>query len=255
MCGGARGGERLRAVAAAERWEAEGARSGRGGTARRGRVGRGAGASGRRWCSSPAPSASRAGPPGAPSPRSPRMVDGVSHVEIDAEDQLDLVRELGILKTPTVLVLDAAGRDRAPGLRPAPQGGCDRRAGTGGVTSRDTCRTLRTHLTARAMHRHADAVPPELLLHGRAHVDLVRTASARCPGCLRQPGRPARTPAEGQLHDGFARSRHRSVGLSRPAPLRLPAARRRRRGDHRRRASAPSGSPPPRSTRLPPSRR
>lgn len=38
------------------------------------------------------------------------MVPGVSHVELDAEDHLDLVRELGILKTPTVLVLDADGR-------------------------------------------------------------------------------------------------------------------------------------------------
>ncbi|MEV0039305.1 thioredoxin family protein [Streptomyces sp. NPDC056909] len=38
------------------------------------------------------------------------MVDGVSHVELDAEERLELVRELGILKTPTVLVLDAAGR-------------------------------------------------------------------------------------------------------------------------------------------------
>ncbi|MEU0432911.1 thioredoxin family protein [Streptomyces sp. NPDC006290] len=38
------------------------------------------------------------------------LVPGVSHVEIDAEDHLDLVRELGILKTPTVFVLDADGR-------------------------------------------------------------------------------------------------------------------------------------------------
>ncbi|MFJ5219080.1 TlpA family protein disulfide reductase [Streptomyces sp. NPDC088354] len=38
-----------------------------------------------------------------------RMVDGVAHVEIDAEAHLDLVRRLGILKTPTVLVLDADG--------------------------------------------------------------------------------------------------------------------------------------------------
>ncbi|AZQ32925.1 thioredoxin [Streptomyces cyaneochromogenes] len=37
------------------------------------------------------------------------MVPGVTHVEIDAEDHLDLVRRLGILKTPTVLVLDADG--------------------------------------------------------------------------------------------------------------------------------------------------
>ncbi|MFG2550381.1 thioredoxin family protein [Streptomyces sp. NPDC048581] len=37
------------------------------------------------------------------------LVPGVTHVEIDAEDQLDLVRRLDILKTPTVLVLDAGG--------------------------------------------------------------------------------------------------------------------------------------------------
>ncbi|MGW5867817.1 thioredoxin family protein [Streptomyces sp. NPDC055239] len=38
------------------------------------------------------------------------MVPGVSHVEIDAEAELELVRELRILKTPTVLVLDADGQ-------------------------------------------------------------------------------------------------------------------------------------------------
>ncbi|MEV5874643.1 thioredoxin family protein [Streptomyces sp. NPDC052101] len=38
------------------------------------------------------------------------MVPGVTHVEIDAEAHLDLVRRLEILKTPTVLVLDAEGR-------------------------------------------------------------------------------------------------------------------------------------------------
>lgn len=37
------------------------------------------------------------------------MVPGVTHVEIDAEEHLDLVRELDILKTPTVLVLDTEG--------------------------------------------------------------------------------------------------------------------------------------------------
>lgn len=37
------------------------------------------------------------------------MVEGVTHVEIDAENHLDLVRRLSILKTPTVLVLDHAG--------------------------------------------------------------------------------------------------------------------------------------------------
>ncbi|MFI6763902.1 TlpA family protein disulfide reductase [Streptomyces sp. NPDC050355] len=37
------------------------------------------------------------------------MVEGVAHVEIDAEAHLDLVRELNVLRTPTVLVLDADG--------------------------------------------------------------------------------------------------------------------------------------------------
>ncbi|WP_405495673.1 TlpA family protein disulfide reductase [Streptomyces sp. NBC_00096] len=46
------------------------------------------------------------------------MVGGVVHIEIDAEKNLDLVRALGIEKTPTVLVLDAAGRivRRAAGM-------------------------------------------------------------------------------------------------------------------------------------------
>ncbi|RSS22710.1 thioredoxin [Streptomyces sp. WAC08452] len=39
-----------------------------------------------------------------------RMVPGVAHVEVDAEARLELVRSLGVLKTPTVFVLDAAGR-------------------------------------------------------------------------------------------------------------------------------------------------
>jgi thiol-disulfide isomerase/thioredoxin len=38
------------------------------------------------------------------------MVEGVLHIEIDAEQRLDLVRELGVARTPTVLVLDASGR-------------------------------------------------------------------------------------------------------------------------------------------------
>ncbi|MEW1860348.1 MULTISPECIES: TlpA family protein disulfide reductase [unclassified Streptomyces] len=37
------------------------------------------------------------------------MVDGVRHVEIDAEAHLELVRRLDVLKTPTVFVLDAQG--------------------------------------------------------------------------------------------------------------------------------------------------
>jgi thiol-disulfide isomerase/thioredoxin len=37
------------------------------------------------------------------------MVDGVAHVELDAESRLDLVRRLGVVRTPTVLVLDRDG--------------------------------------------------------------------------------------------------------------------------------------------------
>jgi thiol-disulfide isomerase/thioredoxin len=37
-------------------------------------------------------------------------VAGVAHVEIDAESRLDLVRRLNVKRTPTVLVLDSAGR-------------------------------------------------------------------------------------------------------------------------------------------------
>jgi thiol-disulfide isomerase/thioredoxin len=46
-----------------------------------------------------------------------RMVEGVTHVEIDAEAHLDLVRRLDVRRTPTVLVLDPHGvvRVRAAG--------------------------------------------------------------------------------------------------------------------------------------------
>jgi len=46
------------------------------------------------------------------------MVDGVTHVEVDAAARLDLVRRLRISSTPTVLVLDPAGAivKRAVGL-------------------------------------------------------------------------------------------------------------------------------------------
>ena len=39
------------------------------------------------------------------------LVPGVRHVEVDAEQHLDLVRRLDVVKTPTTLVLDAAGRE------------------------------------------------------------------------------------------------------------------------------------------------
>lgn len=37
------------------------------------------------------------------------IVPGVAHVELDAEDHLELVRRLGILRTPTTLILDGQG--------------------------------------------------------------------------------------------------------------------------------------------------
>jgi thiol-disulfide isomerase/thioredoxin len=39
------------------------------------------------------------------------QVPGVAHVEVDAEHHLEMVRRLGVLRTPTTLVLDAAGRE------------------------------------------------------------------------------------------------------------------------------------------------
>ena len=61
------------------------------------------------------------------------IVPGVAHVEVDAEHHLDLVRRLGILRTPTTLVLDPHGREvtRAPGA-PTPHAG-DRRASSAAV--------------------------------------------------------------------------------------------------------------------------
>jgi len=37
------------------------------------------------------------------------MVDGVTHVEVDAEAHLELVRRMKVVRTPTVLVLDPRG--------------------------------------------------------------------------------------------------------------------------------------------------
>jgi thiol-disulfide isomerase/thioredoxin len=39
------------------------------------------------------------------------IVPGVEHVEVDAEHHLELVRALGIVRTPTTLVLDHRGRE------------------------------------------------------------------------------------------------------------------------------------------------
>jgi thiol-disulfide isomerase/thioredoxin len=40
-----------------------------------------------------------------------RIVPGVAHIEVDAEQHLDLVRRVGIMRTPTTIVLDADGRE------------------------------------------------------------------------------------------------------------------------------------------------
>ncbi|ROR92561.1 TlpA family protein disulfide reductase [Nocardioides aurantiacus] len=39
------------------------------------------------------------------------VTPGVAHVEVDAEQHLDVVRRLGILRTPTTIVLDARGHE------------------------------------------------------------------------------------------------------------------------------------------------
>ncbi len=39
------------------------------------------------------------------------LVDGVAHVEVDAEHHLEMTRTFGILRTPTTLVLDASGAE------------------------------------------------------------------------------------------------------------------------------------------------
>lgn len=39
------------------------------------------------------------------------VVPGVVHLEVDAEHHLELVRRLDVLRTPTTLILDAAGRE------------------------------------------------------------------------------------------------------------------------------------------------
>ena len=46
------------------------------------------------------------------------VVPGVTHVEVDAEQHLEVVRSLRVLRTPTTLILDADGREvsRAAGL-------------------------------------------------------------------------------------------------------------------------------------------
>lgn len=39
------------------------------------------------------------------------LVEGVAHVEVDAEHHLEATRTLGVLRTPTTIVLDASGAE------------------------------------------------------------------------------------------------------------------------------------------------
>jgi thiol-disulfide isomerase/thioredoxin len=39
------------------------------------------------------------------------LLPGVTHFEVDAEKHLDLVRRLGVVRTPTTVLLDPAGRE------------------------------------------------------------------------------------------------------------------------------------------------
>ncbi len=60
----------------------------------------------------------------------------VAHIEIDAAERLDLARELGIMRTPTTLVLDSDGvvvarMDGAPSDRASARGACGRAAAHG----------------------------------------------------------------------------------------------------------------------------
>lgn len=50
-------------------------------------------------------------------------VPGVTHIEVDAESNLELVRRLDVLRTPTTLLLDRHGevRNRVTGVPDTPQ--------------------------------------------------------------------------------------------------------------------------------------
>ncbi len=74
--------------------------------------------SGRRWCSSRPRSAHRVALLDECSSRPSARFREPTHVEVDAEQHLDVVRRFGIMRTPTTLVLDPRGQEvtRATGV-------------------------------------------------------------------------------------------------------------------------------------------
>ena len=136
------------------------------------------------------------------------MVDGVAHVEIDAESHLDLVRRLDIMRTPTVLILDAGGRivQRASGAprkvdvlaalgapsASAPAAMIMHKVATkspGGTNFAHDRRELWAEMTGsgrRPYHRGVNQVKVDeasvaLVLVKRRAVDLCRVAACLCP--------------------------------------------------------------------------
>lgn len=77
-------------------------------------------------------------------------VDGVAHVELDVVEHLDLVRAFDVMRTPTLLVLDAQGSVRGR---------------MSGATDRHHAISALERVTGEHVPRHHD------LRHGRQHGD------------------------------------------------------------------------------------
>lgn len=111
------------------------------------------------------------------------MVDGVRHVEIDAEAHLDLVHAAGHRQDADRARARRPRHRRAACVRPAAQGRRHRGARRGRVTGA-RCMTpvppAGAPLTWPRSDRQPDAMSRDLLLYSRFDVDLGRHASARC---------------------------------------------------------------------------
>ena len=109
-------------------------------------------------------------------------VPGVVHVEVDAEHHLELVRRLGILRTPTTLVLDSRGVEvsRAAGAPRKEQV----------LSALESCRLMSTMRTVVPHGEIASSASPDLrptvlhmfstLLTKRRAVDNCRMHSSLC---------------------------------------------------------------------------